>query len=176
MRGPSQRVERVRERERLAEDRRDPEVRRLLMQTELILPKELGDTHGQTDLMRDRLRQHDLIVSPRARRRSVERQNADQLVEDDDRNGECSARSNRKQLLSPADRPVFQLGRGLDVSDSDGPAVLDREVRDRKLGPVVDRLQPLGLPLSRRSLATSAEPDEAALHPELVRGFLDRHT
>src|SRR4029077_18557941 len=80
------------------------------------------------------------------------------------------------QPLAPADRLVFQLGCRLDVSDGDGPAVLDREVRDRKLGPVMDRLQPLDLPLSRRSLATSAEPDEAALYPELVRGFLDRHT
>jgi hypothetical protein len=126
--------------------------------------------------MRYRLRQRDLIVSPPAWRRSMERQNADQLVEDDDRNRECSARSDCEQLLSPADRLVFQLGRGLHISDSDGPAVLDREVRDRKLSHVVDRLQALCLPLSRRNLATSAEPDEAALHPELVRGFLDRDT
>ena len=59
--------------------------------------------HGEAELVRDCLGKRNLALRPRARLGAVEREDADQLIEDDDRRRERGARAESAQRLAAAE-------------------------------------------------------------------------
>jgi hypothetical protein len=78
----------------------------------------------------------------------MEREDADQLVDDDDRRRQHGATFQGAQRLTAPQRPVGELGRGFDVLERDRPALPHCEIRHRqRCGERTDRLDRFDMPL-----------------------------
>jgi hypothetical protein len=107
---------------------------------------------------------------PLARRRALRDEDTDQPVERDDRCGDDGADAELEERLPPAERDVFELGRGRRVAHGDRPPLARSEVRGRQPadGTGRERVEAVCEPLAaqRHRLADVAEPDEASLYAE----------
>ena len=175
VRGLGKCLERVRKRERLAEQRGDPKERSLLRDPLLVLAKQLGHPHRESDFAGDGLGQRDLLVVPGSGAVAVERQHSDQLVENDNRNCENRARAQAQQSVASCERRILEGRLRLDILDDHGLSTLDGEVRDGQAPSDADRFQAGPLPLRGRNLAVRAEPDQTAVHRQREARFLDGH-
>ena len=128
------------------------------------------------DLAGHGLGQRDLCFGPRTRLGSVQPEDADHPVEDEDRSREHRERVEVEHALDPSELGVFQGGLRADVADGHRSPFAGREIRDRK--PIVgsaDRNEALRVPLgaNRHRPARLAEPQEAALDAHGLAGLLD---
>jgi hypothetical protein len=105
----------------------------------------------------------------------MEPQNAEQLVEDDDRDGESGSRAERQQGFTAAERGVVELGGDRHVLDYDGLPTAQGEVRDGELVRTLERRKALVMPLGLRHSGCSGEPDETALDAKDPCRLFDRH-
>ncbi len=172
--GLCERLERVRKRERLTEQRGDPKERLLPVDPLLVLAEQLRHSHRQSDLPGHRLGQRDLFVAPGPRGVAVQSEDSDQLVEDHDRNGKDRTRAEAEHRVAAAERNIVELRRRLDILERDGLAPRHREVRDGKVSSGLDRSQSRPLPLRGRNLTLSAEADQTPVDAQRVAGLLHR--
>ncbi len=138
-----------------------------------VLAQETGDVDSYGNLAGDGLGERDLVVRPRPRLAAMEREDADQLVEDDDRRREDGTAAEPTHRVTAPERPVVELRRSVDVVDRDRPPLAGGEVRDQEGRRLDDRLQARRGPL-RGELLVVREPDETPVDRERPPGLLDR--
>ena len=134
----------------------------LPQQAKLVIREQPRRVETEPELARDRLEERNVRGRPRSRHVPVDRQHADQPVEDDDRRREdrraSRARAGPGVRLCAASVELRCRG---DVGERDGRAIPHREVGDREAreAQVADRLEPVGVPLRlHRHRAVRAHP------------------
>ncbi len=128
------------------------------------------------DLARDGLDQRDLGFSPAPLGRAVSGEDADHLVEDEDRRRQDRPRAQGEERLSAAQARVVELGCGHHIRDRDRVTRAEGEVRrGQPLRDVGSRgalvVPPFGG--DRHRPAGLTEPDEAARNCERAPGLAD---
>ncbi len=149
---------------------------RLLLESLLVLLEELRRVKRDPDLAGHGLGQRDLCFGPWTRLGSVQPEDADHPVEDEDRSREHGERVEVEHALDPSELGVLQGGLRAHVADGDRSPLAGREIRDRK--PIVvsaDRNEALRVPLGANGHRPTrlAEPQEAALGAHGLAGLLD---
>ena len=145
----------------------------LPQQATLVIREQPRRVETEPELPRDRLEERNVGGRPGSRHVPVDRQHADQPVEDDDRRREDRPRAELEQALAATMCSVFELRRGGDVGERDGRAVPHREVGDcePREAQVADRLEPVFVPLGlhRHRPVGLAQPDEATFRTQRFR-------
>ena len=160
------------------EDRVELELRRhvlsraeeALLKAELllVLAQQPCDVQRDARLARDRLRNSNVAGRPGARRGAMQREDADHLVEGDDRRRKHRAAADPTQRLDPAQRGIVDRRVRLDVVDRDRSPLANCQVRHGKpRRALAKRLELRRDPLrgDRHRLPRLAEPNECALRP-----------
>ena len=151
--------------------------RLLAAQTLLVLGQEAGGVDGEAQLPGNRFGEGDLPRKPARRLPPVQAEDADHLVEDDDRGRQRSPRAEVEESLAVAQAGIRDLVGRLVVLDDDRPALPGGEVELRKSRRgVSDRVEPGRVPLGehRHGLSELAEPDEGARDADRLGRLLDR--
>ena len=141
----------------------------LLLDPPLVLRQEARRVQRERRLAGHRLRHRHLGLRPGTGDRAVEAEDADRLVEDDDRGREHRGRTELPQPVAAAELRGAEPGRRLEVLDRDGAPLAQGEVRDRKvLRALAERRRAGGQPLGddRRRLARPAKAHEAPVDSE----------
>ena len=150
----------------------------LPQQATLVIREQPRRVETEPELPRDRLEERNVGGRPRSGHVPVDRQHADQPVEDDDRRREDRPRAELEQALAPTLRGVCELRCRGDVGERDGRAIPHREIGDREAreAQVADRLEPLVVPLRlhRHRAVGLAQPDEATFRTQRFRHDGDR--
>ena len=159
------------------ENLRGLDQRLLLAEALLVLAQEPRRVDGEPDLPRHGLRQRDLACLPGHRLGTVEAENPDQAVEEEDRRGQRRPRPEVEQgLRAPERRVAEDLAVGGDVFDRDGAPLARSEVQRREVRRcVADGLDVGRVPFREHGhrLALPAEPDETARHADGLGRLLD---